>query len=439
MFNSSIIEVVIGLIFIFAFLAILVTQINTLITNLLKIRSKQLKEGLVTLIGDKRLQAEMLIHPLIKMVDTSEMMLLSLQVSEDMADDIIDKKATGVTWINPETFVDALQGVLISRSQDSIYAPFYRIIDSMPPSDERARVRESFNSLQEKISETNLRRFENDINAVTDPAIKKKLLDAFNDVDDLLLSIRSRSDDLIPLLNGIKSIKTPAFRQALEMIVSTADNIEEAREKLKNWFDDGMGRTSEKFRRLVSFINIFVAVFVVILLNADTLAMARSLWENDELRTNIVTTAREFDSSTLDPALTTPATPEPTATGDNGGSDSGATTDEDLTFEDIVDQAQQDVDAIEATLQTLLELDLPLGWEYVPVTPEMIQASQQLGLRDPRDNPRNLWNLLPWNNSGWFSLIFLKLVGLAATAIAAAQGAPFWFGLLGRLTPKSGS
>ncbi len=41
---------------------------------------------------------------------------------------------------------------------------------------------------------------------------------------------------------------------------------------------------------------------------------------------------------------------------------------------------------------------------------------------------------MPGNSPDWLSNILKKVVGLIVTMIAVAQGAPFWFDLLQRLT-----
>ena len=48
-------------------------------------------------------------------------------------------------------------------------------------------------------------------------------------------------------------------------------------------------------------------------------------------------------------------------------------------------------------------------------------------------NTRNIWLLFPWNNEDWAILLVRKGIGLLFTAIAIAQGAPFWFDLLNRV------
>jgi hypothetical protein len=100
------------------------------------------------------------------------------------------------------------------------------------------------------------------------------------------------------------------------------------------------------------------------------------------------------------------------------------------TLDETLDELQTELDDIGTTVQKILDLQLPIGWEYVEVTPDLIALNQQLGLPDPRTNSRNLYNFL----RGDLGLLLQKVLGILATTIAAAQGAPFWFDLLNRVT-----
>jgi len=78
-------------------------------------------------------------------------------------------------------------------------------------------------------------------------------------------------------------------------------------------------------------------------------------------------------------------------------------------------------------LQDIQDLSLPIGWTFYKVSDS---ARDSIAASDPN----NLWNYLPENNpEGWLALLAAKLLGIAATVIAAAQGAPFWFGIVNRI------
>ena len=152
-------------------------------------------------------------------------------------------------------------------------------------------------------------------------------------------------------------------------------------------------------------------------MNVDTLAIGRALWEDPELRASVAEAARTYDAD----AITSPDVEievDPNLPP------------EETTLEDVTQSAQE----AQKTAQTLLSLQLPIWWQYTPITDEMVDQSIALGFPDPRSNLRNIWNFGPQNVSNWWALWISKFVGLMATTIAAAQGAPFWFDLLKKLT-----
>ena len=116
MFNTPIIEVAIGLIFLYSLIGLLVTQINSLIANALKLRAKTLKAGLQRLLIDERLQAEILVHPMIKVV-VPDQQPKSLQISAQTAQEINkpNSEVNNVTYIAPSVFSEALISTLFVR------------------------------------------------------------------------------------------------------------------------------------------------------------------------------------------------------------------------------------------------------------------------------------------------------------------------------------
>jgi predicted Zn-dependent protease len=141
---------------------------------------------------------------------------------------------------------------------------------------------------------------------------------------------------------------------------------------------------------VVSFI---AAVLVAIILNVDTLHLARVLWNDPALRQTVVYAAENATQSQIDAAASgTPTT-------------------------------QEDLDKLRDNLQTFLDLRLPIGWEANTSADALALAS-----------PRNVSNFSPVFNSNWVGFLTLKLIGWILTAFAIMQGSDFWFNLLGRLT-----
>ena len=197
-------------------------------------------------------------------------------------------------------------------------------------------------------------------------------------------------------------------------VLKTASSLDQARAKFAEWFDGGMERASNKYVREMQRFSLAIGFLLALLLNVDTLFLARVLWEDPALRTTVaVTAAANAPQIMADFANQT----DPT-TGDGS-----------------IDAVTESISAAEATLETLLELRLPIGWVLQPAP---IETSTELSLYVDRLDPRNLWQFWPPNNpDGWLGLWVLKLIGLALTTIALAQGAPFWFDLLRKLTRRN--
>jgi hypothetical protein len=216
---------------------------------------------------------------------------------------------------------------------------------------------------------------------------------------------------MIPILLGVRQIKDKYLETALLSILSTANNLTHARDKIGDWFEGSMNRATEQYMRHLQRISLLISFLLALLLNVDTLHMARILWEDPALRTTVAMTA----------AATSPEIIRDF---------SGLVNPEEVPEGDL--EAVQDAfNDAQATLDTLLELRLPIGWTILPGTGNQ----EAMPLQDDRLSPRNLWDFVPTNNpEGFLELWFLKLIGLGLTTLALAQGAPFWFDLLRKLT-----
>lgn len=452
MTGNSILEVAIGMIFIFALLAILVTQINSLISNVLNLRGKDLKKGIQALITDSQIQAKVLAHPIIKMVNVA--VPPDAQIPKEMIKTIKDKEAERVTYITPTAFVEALLNILILDSDNEMFGPLQNAINGLPSSPEKSQLREMLQSMREEFTENAVRKMHMTVYQLQNiaPEQRQALYDGIRTVETNIGQIRFNNEQLIPLMNGIHRVKDPRFRAALESVVITAKDVGEARQKLEAWFNDGMSRVSQWYRERMQFISVVVAGVLCFLLNVDALQLGRILWEDPLLRTQIVQQASTFDQSRFVPAPTptpdanTAPTLEPTPAPEGETTTSREVTiidpntgevmvipaEQSYLAEDTLTAIVQAQQQAKESLQVLLDLQLPLGWEWQIVTDNMVQTSLKAGLSDPRTNPRNLWNFTQIN-SNWFGLLIQKIVGILASTIAAAQGAPFWFDLLNRL------
>jgi hypothetical protein len=409
MFNTAIVEVAIGLVFVFALMAMLVTQINGIVTSVLNLRAKELKKGLLALVTDDQLGAKVLGHPVINMVKVS--VPAEVTITPQVAKHIIESGETRVGWIPSSTFVEAFIGILALEVEGGgLYKGLQEAINDLPISNsvDKSKLRELASSLRTEFSEETIRKIYGVIGGISDEVHQQALLGGVKYIEDTLASMSLNSNQLVPLLHSIEKIDDPKLKSALKTILSSARNMEEAQQKLESWFDDGMSKVSDAFKRRLQLFSFVTALILVMIFNVDTIALGRTLWEDPELRRSVTAAATDFDDG-------------------KKSSSSSTTSEKDL---------QRQTEEAQQTIQGLLELQLPVGWQYTQVTDEMIDTSLRLGLPDPRSNARNVWNYVAGDSSKMFGLWMQKIIGLLATTIAAAQGAPFWFDFLNKLTSR---
>jgi hypothetical protein len=441
MISTPIIEVAIGLIFLYSLLGLLVTQINSVISNALKLRAKTLKSGLQKLLIDERLQAEILVHPMIKVV-VPDQQQNSLQVSAQTAQEVNKPTAevNNVTYIAPSVFSEALISTLFTR----VYSPVENEIKKIPDVMIQGNLMTLLNNLQTIPTPSELAELE--AAAAQLPAqFSTGLVAALKPVRTVLEETRYQSNNLQTLQAGVSTIETPAIRDALRILLSTTNNIDQARVKLERWFDDGMERASASYIRWIQIFSLVFSLLLAIIFNIDTIYLARTLWDDPLLRAQVVIAAKRLDTPATTTTDGTGAVPRDEIPADGTATPvpEGMPLDERSLQDQVAEQVQRlneplveiqgDIADIGLLVQQLLELQLPIGWEYTPVTTEMVALSQEVGLPSPYSNTRNVWNLLRPD----LSLILQKVIGILATTIAAAQGAPFWFDLLNRVTRRN--
>jgi hypothetical protein len=177
--------------------------------------------------------------------------------------------------------------------------------------------------------------------------------------------------------DAVEHMPDSNIRDALLAQITTANgNVDKLRDNIAVWFDASMDRVSGIYKRDLKRISFVVGLLLVLVLNADTVRVSRSLWNDAALRAGMVQRAGGFASQ-----------------GSASASD-----------HDTVQKIQE----FESDLRPL-----PLGWSLSSIP--------------SRDTPQ-LWLIL-----------LSKLVGLLLTAFAISLGAPFWFDLLGMFVQIRGT
>lgn len=293
---SPILEVLIGIIFIYSLLSILVTQLNTVISQVLRLRAKHLLGAVNDTIHDEVLRAKIITHPLIRLME-GKMTLPNQKISEDDAKAILSGAVNAVDWINPKTFTNVLLNIIRVDSDKELFGALLQIVDGMPAGEERRRLRLQINGIVntgdgiDKLVEL--------VNNLSDAPYKAALNKALNEIAQEIADMGLETDSNIALMAGLRTIKNPYFREAMETILSTSKNLEEAEKKIETWFDDSMGRTSQAFKANMRWISLTVGLVMALTLNIDSLYIAQTLWEDPVLRETVATAAQNADICSL--------------------------------------------------------------------------------------------------------------------------------------------
>lgn len=212
----------------------------------------------------------------------------------------------------------------------------------------------------------------------------------------LVQTIRERVED------------TP-LEETLATVIATATSLQEAQSKVEAWFNSSMSNLSDTFKRRVNVISFIMSFLVAFILNVDSLYVARTLWNDSTLRETLVAAAQR-EIRTLDIQV------EAANTG----------------------QVNTEAAKVQANIQGLLELRLPIGWHIISVpAADPADANALLVRSQVLDDKRNLSNLSPAASGEvgtWLGFMAYKIVGWIITTFAIMQGSDFWFNLLRQLS-----
>lgn len=178
----------------------------------------------------------------------------------------------------------------------------------------------------------------------------------------------------------------------------TVSELELFRGKVEGWYDSSMDRLTgtlkKRYSRPATFL---VAVVVTCMLNADSIAVAKYLYSNPEVRTKI---AMQAYDTTKNAALINQIQHLKAVPADSASNGS-------MSLQEIKNDITTKIAEIDKAKQGLSEV-MPLTWKGGELT----------------------------DRDGKFSamLLFSKITGLAATILAIMMGAPFWFDLLNKIS-----
>lgn len=400
MFGSSILEVAIGMIFIYLFLSLVSSAVNEAIASFLNKRGKKLFEGVKNLLNDPKftgLAQQLFTHGLVD------------GISEEATN---PKKANRFpSYMPPSTFSLALIDILGSRGAAKSWQGFIgekqkelddakaklaakpgdadlqKLVDAAQAAfDKTAALQEKASAAETAHAEataaaksvkgpkdlTNLQKASAKLQAAL--ALGRPLSAAYHDpLGNIQTAVESlprghTKESLLVLIDKTKREVATASNQ----VVTAERQVERLRENLEEWFNDTMDRVGGWYKRWTQKILLAVAFVLVFGVNADTFMLAKRFMRDNALRAGIVSAAEKATQANA---------PNPTEN----------------------NQARQEL------LKVAENLKLPLGW-----------------VRDDADPYKT--EQIPDHFLGWL----LKLLGLVISVFAVSLGAPFWFDTLSK-------
>ncbi|MES2373081.1 MAG: hypothetical protein V4557_10920 [Bacteroidota bacterium] len=236
-----------------------------------------------------------------------------------------------------------------------------------------------------------------------DPANKNSIT---MDLDSIIDSIK-KSDALPHSLQRV--LLTYAYEARDKYAAVSKATVTEAtsimsevdlfKQKIERWFDTNMDRVSGALKiKYIRPLTLSIGIIAVVLLNADSISIAKFLYTNPQARASMAAQAYDAGKDTSFQNKVARI-----KMGIDTSKESG------LSFQQIKDTLNAQMASIKNTKAVLESSGLPLGWT-------------KNDLRDPSTGRYS------------FKLILSKTTGLFATVLAVMMGAPFWFDVLNKIS-----
>jgi hypothetical protein len=274
---TTIIQVAIGMIFVWVILAVITSQIQEWVASIFSWRASMLEASIKQLLGDPALKDKVYAHPLIQGLYTNngkrkpagipkdkfalvlfgEVMSSSTIATDGQSMDTVSEETGTVAENTVTTVTDAN----INNVENTLTTVENTITD----------VENTFKKLKNKVSDL---KGENRV----PPELKKFI----NTLDTLLIGIEEKKDD-------------------------ATYTIIEAQKRVESWFDDSMERLGGAYRRRMQIVALIAGITIAAVLNVDTGAIMNTLWKDPVLRQAVVTQASQLQESQIQSGETPPS------------------------------------------------------------------------------------------------------------------------------------
>jgi hypothetical protein len=449
---GAIAEVAIGIIFVWIVLSLTTIQIQEWISTRLDKRARDMEDAIQEILANENLKAQFYDHPVIRGLTAKKRKQPSKTpawfYNHPLVRGFTTEKRKLPSYIPSQQFALSLFDIAMTAGTESslIQQGILKIRDDLEKDRQISRedavivelnllaelarsaasteagtafTKNSLALLKRKAEEFSLKYpgLRPVIDAALEEARKRK-----DDIDDLLKSKDAPrgNDAFTNLRRGITamSVISPEVNQTLnalllnieEYVAEGESNLAKARKNVEKWFDDSMDRASGAFKRYSQMMALIIGLILALLLNVDSIDLTLYLWREPAVRQALAQNAAMFELSQTE----LEANPQ---------------------------------EALQNFRNKFEGLSLPVGWGFSRV-PTSAFSDPNCQLFPSRDQePEQAFGIpvigsdlciVPPNTSNQGNLA-IKLLGIFLTAMAARQGAPFWFDILKRVVNLRGT
>lgn len=431
MYLQEILEVVIGLVFMWLVLSISAMQFQEWIANLFKWRAKGMEGAIRSMLGGldegQELTEILYKHPLIAGLSAKTHKKVSYIPAGKFALALFDivisagteawpvKKALAEVEAQVASITNPDQKKLAAGELEALLATAKQIAGTRLGDAAVDSLKLQIQFYGEKYPE-----FKPAIDLAL-PQIDAYYLKLIEEQQKVAPGGQNKDMTLHQLRLGLLAMETiyPNTKKALGALLAGAEEyakqgeqaLATARKNVESWFNDSMDRLTGWYKRKAQFIAFAIGLVLALLLNVDTINIATSLWREPTLRQAIVANATAYaqQSQTQLP-----------------GTESGQA-------------GTSPVASVKELQEELTAFNIPVGWTLTPFDTGgkqcaliPINADQVFGFSGKDERGQTVCKYISNFPIDWSSGL-AKFAGLMMSGAAAAQGAPFWFDILKKL------
>ncbi len=474
---GSIIEVAIGLIFIWLILSLSTIQIQEWIASFLNYRERDLEKAIGQMLANSQLTKDFYKHPLIQAFIEKPGKKPAYIPPREFAQALFNIVTTAGTEnsaiqqalasIKTEVIAKNLAGFWEGWAKNSAEKTLDQLIqnaENLTATDQESII-EQIKNMDEYKKLATVPGFETAVNKI--PEAVQKYLDALKNA-----KLGSDLVDLTPAqieagINAIGKINSSFGRTMQSMIAGVnnyADQAEKglanARANVESWFNGSMESLSGWYKRRSQFLTFFIGFFLALTLNVNSIALVQRLWIDPTVRAALLENASAFQLPNSNPTNGT-ATGTPESTGADPANAAATSVPGETNATEVVAPA----DTIQNFQAQFEGLELPLGWVAVPIKdfeslklqcalfPQWVKNpppdttlfqgitffNKEVCYRPSGTTVPLTSTTPPYEEALKTNWLFTWLVGILISAVATTQGAPFWFDILTKLINLRGA